>query len=465
MSDNINLNERLDDFWVFPKLSKVKDKREFIDNYFDFLQQSDKQKTLTNLYIHIPFCDSNCLFCPYYKLHGKNSYNINITKYIDIMLKEMENYANTPYFQSKKIASVHFGGGNPFLMSIKELGRIVDAIKSNFDVEVKDNWALEGSINCIKDEEYARGLLDLGINRMSFGVQTFKESIRKKMKMKTQIDEIYKGVEILRKAGFTDYCIDMMYNMPDQTVEDMYIDLEKVTELDPLHIDIYNMALFPNTYLDRLLKTTDYFTLKPSNENQIKMFRAAHKWLRENDYKQIITNTYSRKQDKPHIGDYLYLTNNNVLGVGVSSRGYIDGYSYKNVCSIDEYMRQVGEGNFPADLAHKSTKEEHMDRTIVFFPITLAIDKSKILYYSRYEEKINKIIDLGFAEWVGDKLFLTDEGIVWSGNISAYFIGEDRWNTYINSFFKSLREKTNPYNEDSMGINDIEMEEKCNVPL
>ncbi len=465
MPDKINLKERLDDFWVFPKLSKVRDKREYEDSYFNFLQQPDELKTPTNLYIHTPFCDSNCLFCPYYKLHDKNRYNEYITKYIDVLLKEMETYAKTPYFQSKKIASVHFGGGNPLLMSIKDFRRIADAIKSNFEVEVNNNWALEGSINCIKDEEYVKGLLDIGINRMSFGVQTFKESIRKKMRMRTQLDEIYKGVEILRKAGLTDYCIDMMYNMPDQTMEDMYDDLRKVTELDPLHIDIYNMALFPNTYLDKLLKTTDYFTLKPSNENQIKMFRAAHKWLKENGYKQLITNTYSRRQEKTHIGDHLYLTNNNVLGIGVSSRGYIDGYSYKNVCTIDEYMKQVEEGNFPADLAHKSTKEEHMDRTIVFFPITLSIEKSRISDYSRYEEKINKIIELGFAEWKGDRLALTDEGIVWSGNISAYFIGEDRWNTYINSFFKSLREKTNPYNEDYMGIDEIEPEEECNVSV
>lgn len=459
MSDNINLKERLDDFWVFPKLSKTKDKRDVADNYFDFLQKSDQEKTPTNLYIHIPFCDSGCSFCPYYKLHGIKRFKDNIQQYIDTVIKELEKYSVTPYFHHKKIASVHFGGGNPLLMNLDNFKRIVDAIKLNFEIEVNDNWALEGSINAIKSEDYVTGLLDLGINRMSFGIQTFNEPIRQKTNIKTKLDEMYKGIEILRNAGLSEYCFDMMYNMPDQTMDDLYLDLEKVTELDPYHIDIYNMAVFPNTHLDKLLKTTDYFKIKPSNENQIKMYRTAHKWLKEHGYRQIITNTYSRKQERPHIGDYLYLTNNNVLGIGVSSRGYIDGYAYKNVCTLEEYIKQVNSGNFPANLAHQASKEEHIDRTIVFFPITLSIDKKRILDYHRYEYRINKIIEMGLAEWIGDTLTLTEEGIVWSGNISAYFIGEDRWNTYINSIFRSLREKTNPYNEDHTGVDFIDLEE------
>ena len=119
---------------------------------------------------------------------------------------------------------------------------------------------MEGSINCIKTEEYVKGLLELGINRISFGVQTFKESIRKDMNIRATLDDIYNGVKILKKAGLTEYCIDMMYNLPEQSEEDFIRDLELVTELDPYHIDIYNMALFPNTYLDNLVHKEGRYT-------------------------------------------------------------------------------------------------------------------------------------------------------------------------------------------------------------
>jgi oxygen-independent coproporphyrinogen-3 oxidase len=449
MSNELNLRERLDDFWVFPKLSKVKDSRDFSDDYFSFLRQPDKKRTETNLYIHIPFCDSGCLFCPYYKIHGITKYKENISSYLSAVIMELKKYASTPYFTSKEIASVHFGGGNPFLMSLTEFSRLVEAIKSSFNVKVNNNWSSEGSIHSITSDDYVRGLMNLGI---SFGIQTFNPLIRKKMKMRTQIDEIYKGVEKLQRAGIKEYCVDMMYNMPDQTRDDLYVDLEKVTELDPLHIDIYNMALFPNTDLDGLLKSRDYFKIKPSNENQIKMYKDAVKWLKEHGYSQLTTSSYSRKQKRQHITDFLYLSNTNVLGIGASSRGYLDGYSYRNVCSIDEYIKQLNLENHPADLAHKASDEEQADRTMIFFPITLSIEKNRIPNYQRYISKIETIVKMGLAKWVDDVLVLTEEGIAWSGNISAYFIGSERWNTYMKAFLTSLKEKTNPYNEDLAGI-------------
>jgi coproporphyrinogen III oxidase-like Fe-S oxidoreductase len=460
MSNELNIRERLDDFWVFPKLSKVKDSRDFSDDFFIFLEQPDQKKTETNLYIHIPFCDSGCLFCPYYKIHGIPGYKKNISSYLNSVINELEKYASTPYFRSKEIASVHFGGGNPFLMSLTELGSLVNAIKSLFNVKVDFNWSSEGSIHSITSEEYVKGLMDLGISRISFGIQTFNPTIRQKTKMRTKIDEIQRGVEILHKAGLYEYCVDMMYNMPDQTMDDLYADLEQVTGLDPLHVDIYNMALFPNTDLDTLLKTADYFKIKPSNENQISMYKAAVKWLKEHGYSQLTTSSYSRKQKRQHITDFLYLSNTNVLGIGASSRGYLDGYSYRNVCSIEEYHKQLNSGNYPADLSHKASEEEQADRTMIFFPITLSIEKKRIPDFQRYASKIDAIVNMGLAKWVDDVLVITDEGMVWSGNISTYFIGDERWNTYMKAFFNSIKDKTNPYNEDYIGINTESLGEK-----
>lgn len=183
------------------------------------------------------------------------------------------------------------------------------------------------------------------------------------------------------------------------------------------------------------------------------MFKIGHQWLMDNGYKQIITSTYSRRQQEPHIGDLLYLTNNNVLGIGASSRGYVDGHVYKNVCNLDTYITEVSEGRFPADLAYKSTLAEHHDRKMVFFPITMKIRREDIPDYERFAPKLETVVELGLAEWVEDELRLTEQGLIYSGNISAYLMNETEWTAYIKSFFTSLKEKTNFYNEDYMGIN------------
>lgn len=455
----ISFKERLDDFWVFPKLTKVQNSRQYSDDFFTFLDKKQQVKGSTNLYIHIPFCDSGCVFCPYYTLHGHNNYKNNLKTYVDSVIFEIQKYGNTPYLKDRRIESVHFGGGNPFLLSIPDLERIVSTIKQCFKVEVNDNWTMEGSINSITSEEYVRGLLDLGINRISLGIQTFKEDIRKAMNIKATVEDIYSGVEILSKAGLTKYCIDMMYNMPDQSMDDFLDDLEKVTALNPYHIDIYNMAVFPNTYLDKLVYTAGHFKIKPSNENQMHMFREGDKWLFEHGYKQIITNTYSRVQDDVHIGDKIYLNNGNVIGIGVSARGYIDGYAFKNVCDIKQYMELISNDLFPVDLACHCTDEQHKDRKMVYFPILMKIKKNEIPDYERYEERINQIIQLDLAKWDGEILKLTREGIFWSGNVASLFISEEKWKTYIQSFLLAAKEKINPYNEDSMGKEIVSLEE------
>ncbi len=455
----ISFKERLDDFWVFPKLTKVEHSVDEDSRFFNFLQEEKTIKAPTNLYIHIPFCDSGCVFCPYYKLHGINNYNNYLENYVNSIIYEIKKYASTPYLRKCKIESVHFGGGNPFLIPFNELRKIVNTIEESFDVERNDNWTMEGSINCIKSEEYVKGLLDLGINRISFGVQTFKEDIRKDMNIRASLEDIYTGVEILNKVGLTKYCIDMMYNLPNQSVEDFINDLETVTRLNPYHIDIYNMALFPNTYLDKLVRTEGRYRINPSNANQMKMFKAGDKWLLEHGYKQIITNTYSKYQKDVHIGDKVYLSNGNVIGVGVSARGYIDGYAYKNVCEIRQYLDLISQEKYPKELCCKCTDEQHSDRKMVYFPILMEIKRSDIPDYERYSERINQIIKLGLAEWKDDVLKLTKEGIFWSGNISSIFISDDRWKTYMKSFIVSAKEKTNPYNEDYMGKERIPLEE------
>lgn len=443
-------NQMMDDFWVYPKLTRIQDKRDYADSFFQFLQKENTRKSPTNLYIHVPFCDSYCVFCPYYKQRGK-AIEKNRDLYVDALVREIKKYGETPYLRHTKIDSIHFGGGNPLLLELGQLERILRTVGEVFDFKIQSNITIEGSINAIKSVDVASGLKNMGIDRISFGIQTFDPVIREKMKIKSTLQEIYEGVSRLQNTNYPMYCIDMMYNMPDQSMDILYQDLEKVTALRPYHIDMYNMAVFPNTNLDKLIKQKGTFSIVPSNERQIEMYDASHQWLMGHGYRQLLTNTYSQYQEQVHIGDYNYLSNCNVIGIGVSSRGYIDGYAYKNVCTVEEYLEEMGKGHFPADLAQTLSVEQHNDRRMVFFPILMKIERKKIEQYDRYEERIEHLISRGLAEFKGDNLCLTPEGVKWSGNISTIFMGDQVWSTYLKIFLASMRDKTNPYNEDYIG--------------
>lgn len=122
MKGPLSLKERMDDFWVYPKLSKVNDKREYRDDFFQFLQQpSLDSKAALNLYIHIPFCDSACIFCPYYKVHGSKNLEIKISEYIDTLIAEMKHYASTPYFYGKRLIPFILVGATRCLCNLQIL--------------------------------------------------------------------------------------------------------------------------------------------------------------------------------------------------------------------------------------------------------------------------------------------------------------------------------------------------------
>ena len=96
LEHNVDFKERLDDFWVYPKLSKKQNRRNYTDNYFTFLNNENLSCAKNNLYIHIPFCDSECVFCPYYKKHGNE---IQIRDYIDGVIEELRLYSRYDYYK------------------------------------------------------------------------------------------------------------------------------------------------------------------------------------------------------------------------------------------------------------------------------------------------------------------------------------------------------------------------------
>lgn len=450
---NINLTERLDDFWVYPKLTNALDKRSYDDSFFDFLEEKEAQdKRKTNLYIHIPFCDSKCSFCPYYKSYNINSTEDIIKTYIDSFVIEMKKYSDTNFFDNKKISSVHFGGGNPFLLPIKYLYQLVEAIHNYFNIEHNDNWTIEGSINTIKSKTYLSELKKLGIVRASIGIQTLNSELRKELGIKSKLTEIYHGIDLFNDTGFDEYCIDLMYNLPNQTTDNFINDIIEVDKLNPYHIDIYNLALFPNTSLFNNVYKNKIFDILPSNERKIEMYCEADKWFNSNNYYNLTTNTYGKRQKEIHIGDKLYLNNCNVLGIGASSRGYISGHAYKNVCDIYEYIDEINQQNFPANLSKILTKEQDSNRRMVFFPILMKINKNDIPDSIDYTKQINLLIENKLVEWNEDNLCLTKKGKIWSGNISTLFMDNSSWNEYLQSFLFAERYKLNPYNEDKMGI-------------
>lgn len=211
------------ELWNYPFLSEHHDKIENIKEFMGKLDTITIDKPIT-IYVHIPYCDSFCYFCPYYKETNKSQ---NMDELFDCIVSEIKNYAKLSCFKNVKIRSIQFGGGSPSCIPLHYIERVLKTIKEEFDTIDCELITMEGNARDLT-LEYVSQVKEIGIDRMSFGIQTFDPEIRKKIGIKSTVEDIYRAVESFKKIDFPDYSADLMYNLPDQTLDILSRDRKRV---------------------------------------------------------------------------------------------------------------------------------------------------------------------------------------------------------------------------------------------
>lgn len=450
-NNKIEFKKRITDIWDYPKLSLYNNQ---IDSeYFDFLEDvPSNQEKGVRLYIHTPFCNSFCYFCQFYKEpHPKNSEKFE--KYYKALKKELEYYAKTPYFENSVITSIYWGGGDPASIDIKYFIDINNYIKENFNLDPNVSVTLEGNIINLLNEKKLITYKENGISRFSFGIQTFDENLRKKLLIKPTISQIYELVELFKKLNITKYTFDLMYNLPDQTMDMLKKDLELAIQLNPEYIDFFNLNMYPNTaFYDAVYKKGN-FEIVPDKEREHDMLKTINEFMDLQKYNHVLSVTYSKKEKKPHIGLFNYLKGADMLGVGPSARSFLNhNKGYRNICSVDKYIEIINEGNLPVETGCKLTKGEIDTRNMVISPTLLEIEKDNIHNLKAVKEKIQCLINSGYLSESDTSYKVTTEGKFWIGNIQKYFYDNNYSKAEFKNFLKAVKDNKSAYNQDLMWI-------------
>ncbi|HVG20372.1 MAG TPA: coproporphyrinogen-III oxidase family protein, partial [Blastocatellia bacterium] len=421
------------------------------DEYMSFLDSGPSDKGLM-VYIHIPFCEALCYFCNYYKVViKKDSYNERRDLFAAYK-REIENYASRRYFEGRPIRAIQFGGGTPSAVEPEFIVELIDCVRKNFKSDF-ELVSMEGNVTSIQDPAQLQVLKDGGVQRISFGVQTFNEQIRKKLHLKATVEDVYKAVEALNKVGFDDYSHDLMFNLPDQTVEDVRADIETADrEIRPTYIDCYNLNVMPNTMFDAALGRETYCTSKPSDQMEIVMMREVMNITKPLGYNQVMSNVFSKKKDRCVLTLEMELDGSDIIGIGPSARGFLMGHGYRNIASLEEYADRVYRDRYPIVAGNVTTREEDDERRMVMFGNFTYLKKSTVADYGRFSPQVEFLIREGYAVDDGEYLRLTDEGKVWPGNVSElFFNGKQRLRRNV-SMLSAFKNKENPYNQDRMGV-------------
>jgi putative oxygen-independent coproporphyrinogen III oxidase len=200
------------------------------------------QKTLS-IYIHLPWCVRRCPYCDF------NAYAKRGPLPEEAYLKALQSefMAFQSIWANRRIVSLYFGGGTPSLCSPGMIGSIIDFIDQAVGIEASAEITLEANPGTV-DHAHFSGYLKAGVNRLSLGVQSFNEVALKRLGRIHDAAQAYHAIDLARTLGFRSYNIDIMYGLPDQTLEEARLDLKQAVDCGPNHISWYQLTLEPQTY-------------------------------------------------------------------------------------------------------------------------------------------------------------------------------------------------------------------------
>ena len=265
----------------------------------------------TSLYIHMPWCIKKCPYCDF-NSHAQKG-EIPEKAYIDQLIVDLK--TQLLYLQNRPIHSIFIGGGTPSLFSPAAYAQLFKALRAYLSISDEIEITLEANPGAIDAEKF-KGYFDAGINRLSIGVQSFQNTQLKKLGRIHESDQARDAVLLARQAGFKRINIDLMFGLPDQSIDDALFDLTEATTLQPTHISWYQLTIEPNTFFHRFPPTL------PDDDIRFEIQKAGQDFLAKSCFKQYEISAYaiSPKEQSQHNLNYWLFGDYFGIGAGAHAK-------------------------------------------------------------------------------------------------------------------------------------------------
>jgi len=287
------------------------------------------------LYLHIPFCPSHCPYCDFAVTVGTAEL---IEKYVGFVLREI---TFTPT-ATQSLQTVYLGGGTPSLLSAPQLERILGSIAKHFGLSAAAEITLEcnpGTVQLGQLKDYRAA----GINRISLGAQAFQLELLQTLGRRHRVAEIYQAVADIRRAGFANLSLDLMFGLPNQTLAHWQDSLKQALNLAPEHLSAYDLILEPATPYGRRYQT-DLAPL-PKEELTVTMYLDLIRHFTESGYEQYEIASLARPGYRSQ-HNQIYWQNQSYYGLGSGATGYVRGQRVTRPRPLAEYFAWVEAGIF-----------------------------------------------------------------------------------------------------------------------
>ena len=284
------------------------------------------------LYIHIPFCDHKCIYCDFYSIITSD----NISAFLNALKKEIEYFANL-YSANRKFTSIFFGGGTPSLMQPEYLADIINHLKKYFVVNDNAEITMETNPGTV-DKEKLKRFREVGINRISIGIQSFDED---ELKFLTRIHDKQTAIQTANntaEVGFDNISIDLIFNLPNQTKEKWIKNLETAITLPIKHISTYSLILERGTILNKMV--LDKKVTMQDDDYDADLYETTINFLISNEFYQYEVSNFA-KPGFECVHNNAYWRYRDYLSFGTSSHSFVDGKRWWNYSSLKKYISEI----------------------------------------------------------------------------------------------------------------------------
>ena len=295
---------------------------------------NNKDKTPLGIYVHVPFCRSKCQYCDFYSLTCKDDKSIE-TYLRAVCAHIKESGALTPGY---KVDTIYFGGGTPSFLGSDALATILTTIRRSFDVDPNAEITFEANPDSVSDQ-LLRRLKAEGFNRVSLGVQSDNNEILKKLGRPHDYAQVVGAVQRIRKAGFKNLSLDLMYGLPGQSLNDWKDTLERVITLNPDHISCYALKVEEGT---PFYDVKDMLNIA-DDDTQADMYLAAVEILRSHSFRQYEISNFARKGLYSR-HNMKYWSGGEYLGFGPNASSDFGGRRFVIVRDLQAYVNGIRTG-------------------------------------------------------------------------------------------------------------------------
>ncbi|MGG7323423.1 radical SAM family heme chaperone HemW [Clostridium baratii] len=369
-----------------------------------------------SLYVHIPFCKQKCFYCDFKSYAGIEELE---NDYIDALILEIRNKC-----KGYLIKTLFIGGGTPSYLSENNLSKLLKELNKLSFLDDAEK-TIECNPGTLSDEKI-KIIKENNINRISMGLQTTKNNLLKNIGRIHTIEEFKANYKRVRELGIENINIDIMFGLPNQSLEDYKETLEDIVKLNPEHISAYSLIIEEGTNFYKLYEENKLNI--PNEDDERRMYEITKEILEDNNYKQYEISNYA-KEGRECRHNKVYWELDEYIGVGVSASSFIDEKRIKNIDNIKEYIERINSNIDVSESIVANSLKEDMEE-FMFLGLRMiegvSIDKFKDKFSKDindvYGEIINKNKKLDLLDEKNGRIYLTDKGIEVSNWVMSEFI-------------------------------------------